>query len=95
MRRAKRVVMTEREARYWAAAATRQLRAMLEPAGLFCMAGKPEVRRARTDKFKRLTESRSQVSATLIGTYTPEVEEAQVYEDLQVWLKEQRPAGEG
>ena len=83
------VVMTEREARYWAGAATRQLRSMLEPAGLFCIGGKPEVRRTRTGKFKELTAGRSQVSATFIGTYTPEVEERQVFEDLQVWLKEQ------
>jgi hypothetical protein len=95
MRRAKRVVMTEREARYWAAAATRQLRTMLEPAGLFCLAGRPEVRRARSGKFRELTASRKEVSATLIGTYTPDVVEAQVFEDLQAWLKDQRPAGEG
>lgn len=95
MRRAKRVVMTDREARYWAAAATRQLRAMVEPAGLFCMAGKPEVRRVRTHKFMELTASRKEVSATLIGTYTPDVTEGQVLEDLQVWLQDQRPAGEG
>ncbi len=94
-RRAKRVVLTEREARYWAAAATRQLRSMLEPAGLFCLAGRPEVRRVGTEKFERLTESRTQASATLIGTYTPEVEESQVFEDLQVWLREQRSVGEG
>jgi hypothetical protein len=40
------VAMTEREARYWAGAATRQLRSMVEPAGLFRIGGKP-VQRVR------------------------------------------------
>ena len=93
MNRAKRVVMSPREARYWAGAATRQLHAMLEPAGLFIVAGKPEVRRTRSGKYREMTAGRGAVSATFIGTYTPEVSEAQVFEDLQVWLADQRPAG--
>jgi hypothetical protein len=92
--KARLVVMTEREARYWAAAATRQLHSMLEPAGLFCIGGKAEVRRTRSGKFREMTANRQGASATLIGTYTPEVNERQVFEDLQEWLKEQaRRAG--
>jgi len=95
MNRGKRVVMSEREARYWAGVATRQLHALLVPAGLFCVGGKPEVRGSGTTKFTATTSGRGEASATFIGTYTPEVSEAQVFEDLQVWLAGQRPAGEG
>jgi hypothetical protein len=92
MRRAKRVVLSEREARYWAAAATRELRSMLEPAGLFCLAGKLQVLRVRTTRFRKAVASREEVAAMLIGTYTPQVSETQVFEDLWVWLKDQQAA---
>ena len=83
MNRGKRVVMSEREARYWASVATRQLHALLVPAGLFCVGGKPEVRGIGTTKFKATTSGRGEASATFSPPPLGTISDGRI---MKVWL---------